>query len=85
MVVLFPATLTAQALSLRQAEPPPAVASLFADSGQTAPHVIRWYEAAAALGGVAVLTAVDEPLQRYTQRHRSQTSNDVARYSPGAT
>jgi membrane-associated phospholipid phosphatase len=56
---------------------PPSTSRLEAPS---APHVIRWYEAAAALGGVAVLTAVDEPLQRYTQRHRSQTSNDVARF-----
>jgi membrane-associated phospholipid phosphatase len=43
------------------------------------PHVIRWYEAAAALGGVAALAAVDEPLQRHAQRHRSKTSDDVAR------
>jgi membrane-associated phospholipid phosphatase len=46
---------------------------------QQATHVIRWYEAAAAVGGAAVLAAVDEPLQRYVQRHRSKTSDDVAR------
>jgi membrane-associated phospholipid phosphatase len=44
-----------------------------------APHVIRWYEAAAAVGGVAAMAAVDEPLQRYTQRQRSQTSDDIAK------
>jgi membrane-associated phospholipid phosphatase len=46
---------------------------------QPATHVIRWYEAAAALGGVAALSAIDEPLQRYVQRHRSRTSDDVAK------
>jgi len=46
---------------------------------QSATHVIRWYEAAAAVGGVAALAAVDEPLQRYTQRHRSQSSDDIAK------
>jgi membrane-associated phospholipid phosphatase len=47
---------------------------------QQCTHVIRWYEAAAAVGGVAVLAAVDEPLQRYVQRHRSKTSDDAARF-----
>jgi membrane-associated phospholipid phosphatase len=42
------------------------------------PHVIRWYEVAAAAAGVGALTALDEPLQRYVQRHRSSTLDDVA-------
>jgi membrane-associated phospholipid phosphatase len=44
----------------------------------SAPHVIRWYEAAAALAGVAALSLLDEPIQRYSQRHRSPTSDDLA-------
>jgi membrane-associated phospholipid phosphatase len=47
---------------------------------QPATHVIRWYEAAAAVGGAAALAVVDEPLQRHAQRHRSETSDDVARF-----
>ncbi len=41
-------------------------------------HVIRWYEVAAALGGVVALTALDEPVQRWAQRHRSTTSNNIS-------
>jgi membrane-associated phospholipid phosphatase len=42
-------------------------------------HVVRWYEAAAALGGVAGLMALDEPVQRFTQHHlRSKTTDDIS-------
>ena len=41
-------------------------------------HVVRWYEAAAVLGGVVLLSTLDEPVQRTTQRHRSETLGDVA-------
>lgn len=78
MVILLPPALPAQAVSLRRAELPPAVSALFADSGQTAPHVIRWYEALAVAGAISTTFLVDEPLQRYLQRHRSNTSDDVA-------
>jgi membrane-associated phospholipid phosphatase len=40
--------------------------------------VIRWYHAAVVVGGIAALTAIDEPVQRYTQRHRSTALEDVA-------
>jgi membrane-associated phospholipid phosphatase len=39
---------------------------------------IRWYHAAIAVGGVAALSAIDEPVQRYTQRHRSPALSDIA-------
>ena len=41
-------------------------------------HVIRWYEAGAAIAGVAALTAVDEPIQRWAQRHRTNTTNKIS-------
>jgi len=42
-------------------------------------HVVRWYEVAAALGGVGALMLLDEPVQRFTQRHlRSNTTDDIA-------
>lgn len=42
-------------------------------------HVVRWYEAAAAVGGVAALMALDEPVQRFFQHHlRSQTTDDIS-------
>jgi membrane-associated phospholipid phosphatase len=42
-------------------------------------HVVRWYEAAAALGGVGLLMTVDEPVQRFFQHHlRSKTTNDIS-------
>ena len=51
------------------------------DSVPTAPrspHVIRWYEAAAAVGGVALLSVVDEPIQDWIQDHRSEGTDDAA-------
>ena len=41
-------------------------------------HRIPWYEATTAAAGVAILMLADEPLQRYAQRHRSETTDDVA-------
>jgi membrane-associated phospholipid phosphatase len=40
--------------------------------------VVRWYEAAAAVGGVALLSVLDEPVQRAVQRSRSESSDDLA-------
>ncbi len=41
--------------------------------------VIRWYHVLGVVGGVAALTAIDEPVQRYTQSHRSKTLVDVSK------
>jgi membrane-associated phospholipid phosphatase len=42
-------------------------------------HVVRWYEAAAALGGVGALMLLDEPFQRFMQHHvRSNTTDDIS-------
>jgi membrane-associated phospholipid phosphatase len=41
-------------------------------------HVVRWYEAAAVLGGVGTLMLLDEPVQRQAQRHRSNTTDNIA-------
>jgi membrane-associated phospholipid phosphatase len=41
-------------------------------------HVIRWFEVAAAVGGVALLSTLDEPVQRFTQHHRSPGLDGVA-------
>jgi len=45
----------------------------------SAQHVIRWYEAGAAVAGIAVLTLLDEPVRRFAQSHRSATTDDLAR------
>lgn len=45
------------------------------------PHVIRWYEAGgAAVVVLALMLAADEPVQRFAQRNRSQTSDDIAAF-----
>lgn len=41
-------------------------------------HHIRWYEATGAAAGIGALMLVDEPVQRFAQRHRSPTTNDAA-------
>ena len=43
-----------------------------------APHVIHWYEAGGALAGILTLMVVDEPVQRFAQRSRTATSDDIA-------
>jgi membrane-associated phospholipid phosphatase len=42
------------------------------------PHVIRWYEATATLGAVALLSVVDEPIQDWVQGQRSEDSDEAA-------
>jgi membrane-associated phospholipid phosphatase len=46
--------------------------------GHDEPHQIRWYEAAAVLGGIGALSLLDQPVHRFVQAHRSQTLNDIA-------
>ncbi len=49
------------------------------DSAAAHPHVVRWYHAAAALGGVGALMLIDEPFQRFIQNHvRSHTTDDIS-------
>jgi membrane-associated phospholipid phosphatase len=48
------------------------------DAQTRGPHLIRWYEATAAVGSVALLAALDEPTQDWIQRHRSDDSDDAA-------
>jgi hypothetical protein len=66
---------------------PPIADSAVADPGSKAarqqilaePHVVHWYEAASALGGVGVLMLLDEPAQRFVQHHvRSNTTDDIS-------
>jgi membrane-associated phospholipid phosphatase len=40
--------------------------------------VVRWYHVAAVLAGGAALSAVDEPVQRFTQRNRSHTLDNIS-------
>lgn len=50
------------------------------DSGtaRSSARVIRWTDAVWAAGGVALLSLLDEPVQRYTQKHRSNTLETLA-------
>lgn len=41
-------------------------------------HHIHWFEVTAVAGGTAALALLDEPLQRFAQRHRSRATDDVA-------
>lgn len=84
-LVLFSGSLAAQRPDSVSSSP--AADSAVADTGIKAArervlahaHVVRWYEAAAALGGVGALMLLDEPVQRFTQHHlRSNTTDDIA-------
>jgi membrane-associated phospholipid phosphatase len=39
---------------------------------------IRWWHGAIAVGGLSALMLLDEPAQRYFQKHRSRSSDDLA-------
>ncbi len=41
-------------------------------------HVIRWYEATAVVGTVALLSVIDEPTQDWIQGNRSDKTDDAA-------
>ncbi|MEO8294645.1 MAG: phosphatase PAP2 family protein [Gemmatimonadota bacterium] len=41
---------------------------------------VRWWHGLVAVGGFALLTAVDEPAQRFSVNHRSDGSNQAARF-----
>ncbi len=85
LTVIFGATLAGASLAAQEPDAPPRdTASVVPSAGPPGQHLpenaapIRWYHAALAVGGVAVLTAIDEPVQRYTQRHRSPALSDIA-------
>ena len=41
-------------------------------------HVVKWYEVGAVLGATVLLSTLDEPTQRYAQRHRNEESDEIA-------
>ena len=41
-------------------------------------RVIKWYHAVAVFGAVGASMALDETIQRYSQKHRSSVSDDVS-------
>jgi membrane-associated phospholipid phosphatase len=43
------------------------------------PSAIRWWHGAIVLGGLSGLMLLDEPAQRFAQKHRSASGDDVAR------
>jgi membrane-associated phospholipid phosphatase len=43
-----------------------------------APHVIRWWHAAAAAGGLSAVMLLDHPAQRFAQHNRGTGSDNVA-------
>src|SRR4051812_43922276 len=49
-------------------------------ASNTAPHqfVIRWWHGALVVGGLSLLTLLDERAQRFFQENRSSHSDDVA-------
>jgi membrane-associated phospholipid phosphatase len=48
---------------------------------QPAPHIIKWYEAAGAIAGIVGLMFVDEPVRRWAQDVRSETTDDIAAFA----
>ncbi len=55
-----------------------AVTRLAAQDPQREAAALRWWEGAAALGGIAALGLLDQPVQRYIQTHRSAGADALA-------
>src|SRR5438132_9509208 len=70
LVTCRPAIMSAQA----QDTLPEAPRAEVAPSG----HVIRWWHAAAAAGGISALMLLDHPVQRYAQRNSGTGADNVA-------
>jgi membrane-associated phospholipid phosphatase len=73
-------TLTAYPLAAQRADSIPCPTDT-GDAARRVPaqvHEVRWYHAAAVLAGTGVLMALDEPVQRFVQRNRSQTTDQIA-------
>ncbi|HEU5153288.1 MAG TPA: phosphatase PAP2 family protein [Gemmatimonadales bacterium] len=43
------------------------------------PHAVQWYEAAAVAGAVVASGFLDETVRTYSQDHRTETKDDIAR------
>ena len=63
-----------------QRQPAPYIIQPSLQQHDTTPHVIQWYEAAGALAGIVGLMFVDEPVQRWAQDVRSETTDDFAAF-----
>lgn len=71
------------ALGIISLSPGPHLLAQASDSARVEPsqdsaRVIRWTDAVWAAGGVLVISLFDEPVQRYTQKHRSNTLEDFS-------
>jgi membrane-associated phospholipid phosphatase len=55
-----------------------AITRLAAQAPQREPAALHWWEGAAALGGIAAVGLLDQPLQRYIQTHRSASADALA-------
>ena len=72
----FPAG--AQVSDTSRARPDSSLARREAEKVLEHAHAIRWYEAAAVVGGAALLSTLDQPVHRTVQQHRSPFLGDVA-------
>jgi membrane-associated phospholipid phosphatase len=68
-------TVAAGPLAAQQAD------SLTAPPAETSqPKVIRWYHAAAVIGGTSLLMLLDGPVRDFAQEHRSTSTDDAASF-----
>ena len=74
LISLFGAFETHSSSTLLHAQSPAPVKPESQDSAR----VIRWTDALWVVGGVVIISLVDEPVQRYTQKHRSNTLESFA-------
>lgn len=82
LAVASPAPLTGQVDSVRRHPAASALADTLVKEARREviadAHVVRAYEVAIALGGVGAMLLLDRPVQRFSQRHRSHTTDDIA-------
>ena len=64
--------------ALTTAPPPDSLAPYLPHSPPAAGHAIRWYEPLAVVGGLGLLSALDQPVANHFRSHRSAGGQNVA-------
>lgn len=77
-IVIAPAPARAQAADSALVPAPDSLAPYFPHAAPLAGYGIRWYEPLAVIGGIGLLSAVDQPVANHFRTHRSSGGQNVA-------
>jgi membrane-associated phospholipid phosphatase len=76
--LVLPVCARAQTDSTFNPAPSDSIASYIPHSAPIEPHAIRWYEPLAVVGGIGLLSALDQPVADHFRIHRSTSGQNIA-------